>query len=416
MNSKYLKKLFAVLLLGFIFAFNAIPVSFAQQTSYISSCYPGDNCPTGCSFISSGIIIVNGTSQRCSDGYVACKCSSEIVTPPPVNPGAQCDKTDAQISAEINSMKCSNGGSAIWDRLNCKATCSCPTPTTDKPTCPTNQEAIWNADTCEYVCNPIFTQLPQDADLRAVISPYQLKVTIPCNPTALGTNIGKCTVADNPAGYIARLYQFSLMIVGFVALGAIIYGAALYTLSAGNMTSKEEGKSWMLNAIYGILLLLGAYLILYTINPNLVNLANPSMEKIDLDSFLPPPTQVTDCSQIKPDYSNISQPCGANCKLDATTANGCSSNGSNNNVSENSGASAIPGCLVSQSSGGMFGINTTNNGKEISSLSSSKGSMECTKCAEGNDLVNGTCVCKTNLVRQPDGTCGSSKTKNASPN
>ncbi|MCL5017081.1 MAG: hypothetical protein M1155_00225 [Patescibacteria group bacterium] len=389
MNLNYFKKIFAVSLMGFLFVFNSIPVSFAQ-TSIDCSKLDSSSCTapnTNCEWHITpepGICVAKGTI-------------GENIAPSPSGPTTYKSNGDcASVGTAIS------GKNALCDKtvIPCPSGTVCTYTVTD---CPVGSGTGWRCVMASIPQNV----MPQDANLSATIKPYELKVTIPCNPNALGIN-GQCPTPDNPAGYIARLYQFGLMIVGFVALGAVIYGAALYTLSAGNMASKEEGKTWMLNAIYGILLLLGAYLILYTINPNLVNLKNPGLEPIDLDSFLPPATQVTDCSQITPDYSNISQPCGPNCKLDATTKNGCSTSGSNNSVSETSG-SGSPGCLVYGTTGGMFSLNTTNNGQQVSSLSSSNSSeMVCTKCADGNDLVNGACVCKTNLVRQPDGTCNAS--------
>ena len=40
----------------------------------------------------------------------------------------------------------------------------------------------------------------------------------------------------------------------------------------GNPGNQSEGKEWVKSALLGLLLLAAAYLILYTVNPNLVNL------------------------------------------------------------------------------------------------------------------------------------------------
>lgn len=407
MKLKYFKKIFAVSLMGFLFVFNSIPVSFAQSAQISPAWYPGDNCPTGCQPYTNGTVGGKKAGSYVDDSgnnYVSCyNCGQGVTTPPPIkgNP-SECTPTAAETSAAIVSLKCTTGSTPIWDKENCKFKCSCPTPTSDKPKCPTNQEAIWNADTCKYVCNPS-TILPQDESLKAIITPYKARVTIPCSTTVIGVN-GKCPVADNPAGYIARLYQFGLMIVGFVALGAIIFGAAQYTLSAGNMASKEEGKAWMLNAIYGILLLLGAYLILYTINPSLVSLTNPSIEPINLDLYTPPPTFVgnTDCSQVKPDNSKLAgQECGTDCKIDPTTTNGCSANGNPNTP----GGTAY-GCEVLKSNGGILGASITNNGQQIANTSDQT-TMVCSKCFADYTLDNGQCC--LSIITKSCVTCGGLK-------
>ena len=115
------------------------------------------------------------------------------------------------------------------------------------------------------------------------ISGYQMQVPIPCQPIAGGScpsNYG-----SSPAAYIARLYQFGLMVAGLAAFGMLVYASLLYTLSAGSFASQEDAKKMMWNVLSGVLLLMGAYLILYTINPNLVSLRDPQMPTLDLSSL-----------------------------------------------------------------------------------------------------------------------------------
>ena len=109
---------------------------------------------------------------------------------------------------------------------------------------------------------------------------YTMSQPIPCDP-----RFGSCPSAQTPAGYIARLYQFGLMIAGLAAFGSIVYGALQYVLSAGNSSLQGDAKDQITQAILGLVLLLGAYLILYTINPNLVNLQNPMLEFIDIEAI-----------------------------------------------------------------------------------------------------------------------------------
>ena len=110
---------------------------------------------------------------------------------------------------------------------------------------------------------------------------YVTSYPIPCNP-----NFGGCPSDQTPAGYIARLYQFGLMIAGLAAFGSIIYGSLLYVLSAGNVGNQQDAKDQITQALLGLALLLGAYLILYTINPELVNLKNPKMEPINIKGII----------------------------------------------------------------------------------------------------------------------------------
>src|SRR3989344_3501384 len=91
--------------------------------------------------------------------------------------------------------------------------------------------------------------------------------------------------------YISNFYVYALSIVGVVALGTIIFWGVVYTLSAGMVTKKQDAIDGITQAVYGLLLLLGAYLILYTINPALVTLREPGVEKLLVAPSIGGPTQ-----------------------------------------------------------------------------------------------------------------------------
>jgi hypothetical protein len=98
--------------------------------------------------------------------------------------------------------------------------------------------------------------------------------TISINPNIPGMqNVSTA----GPAGWVANFYTFALIISGILAFGAIVYGGVKYATSAGNASSQSEGRSWIWSALLGLLLLACAYLILRTINPNLVSLQNPGL-------------------------------------------------------------------------------------------------------------------------------------------
>lgn len=90
---------------------------------------------------------------------------------------------------------------------------------------------------------------------------------------------------QGPAALIANFYSFAFLIAGFLAFAMIIYGGVRYTFSGGNHSSKEEGKESIKQALFGMALLLVAYLILRTINPDLTVLNLPT-----LAPYNPPPS------------------------------------------------------------------------------------------------------------------------------
>ncbi len=65
-------------------------------------------------------------------------------------------------------------------------------------------------------------------------------------------------------GLVSKFYNIALGLVGVAALGAIIYGGILWTVSK-TPSGSQEAKDWITGAIWGLLLLLGAYLLFNTI-------------------------------------------------------------------------------------------------------------------------------------------------------
>ncbi len=78
-------------------------------------------------------------------------------------------------------------------------------------------------------------------------------------------------------GLVSGFYSFALLMAGILAFGAIVYGGIKYAVSRGNPSAESEGKSWITNALIGLLLLAGAYVVLYTVNPQIVSLQIPGL-------------------------------------------------------------------------------------------------------------------------------------------
>jgi hypothetical protein len=72
--------------------------------------------------------------------------------------------------------------------------------------------------------------------------------------------------------YINWLYNYSIGIIALLALLAIIIGGFYWIIAGGNASRVSEAKSWINAAISGLVLALTSYLLLFTINSNLVKL------------------------------------------------------------------------------------------------------------------------------------------------
>lgn len=99
---------------------------------------------------------------------------------------------------------------------------------------------------------------------------------------------GERQITGGPAQYLQILYSFSLGLGAFLAMLMIVWGAVAYTISAGNASRQEDAKDRITNAVYGLVLLLGAYLVLQLLNPQLVALRNPDIAAIPPSSTLSP--------------------------------------------------------------------------------------------------------------------------------
>ncbi|MFZ5982587.1 MAG: hypothetical protein ACOYS2_03415 [Patescibacteria group bacterium] len=71
--------------------------------------------------------------------------------------------------------------------------------------------------------------------------------------------------------YISAIYKFGIWVVGIAALLMISIGAFMYLTSAGNNAAMGSAKNVITDAIIGLVLALLAWLLLYTINPELVS-------------------------------------------------------------------------------------------------------------------------------------------------
>ncbi|MEK7134181.1 MAG: hypothetical protein AAB819_00420 [Patescibacteria group bacterium] len=74
-------------------------------------------------------------------------------------------------------------------------------------------------------------------------------------------------ISGDPAAYYVLLYQIGVGIAGLLAVIMIAIGGVEYIASAANPNLKEAAKTRITMALIGLLLALGSYLILNTINP-----------------------------------------------------------------------------------------------------------------------------------------------------
>lgn len=75
--------------------------------------------------------------------------------------------------------------------------------------------------------------------------------------------------------YVKYIFNFSLGIAGLIVFIVLVYGGFRYLTSAGNPTKMGDARDQIFAAFLGLAVLVGSYLILTTINPQLVFLGIP---------------------------------------------------------------------------------------------------------------------------------------------
>ena len=99
------------------------------------------------------------------------------------------------------------------------------------------------------------------------------------------------TLTDLPA-LILAIYKFGIWTVGIAGFFMLVVGGFMYMASAGNTSTASNARGIIWDALLGIAAALGAYLILYVINPELtnINIAFTTVNVTETDDFGGVPT------------------------------------------------------------------------------------------------------------------------------
>jgi hypothetical protein len=124
-------------------------------------------------------------------------------------------------------------------------------------------------------CSLFFTSVPAFAQETSP-KPTEYKLLAPIPLEGAG---GKSSETANTATYIKGLFQLAIGLAGGLAVLMLVYAGIKY-MSTDAFGGKEEAKGIIENAIWGLLLAIASWTILYTINPKLVeiNLNIPQQE------------------------------------------------------------------------------------------------------------------------------------------
>jgi hypothetical protein len=102
--------------------------------------------------------------------------------------------------------------------------------------------------------------------------------TVQINPNIPGS----IPINQGPIAVVMNMYQYALMFAGLLVFGSIVWAGIRYAMAAGNPSTQSDARDQIWQALLGLVLLLGSYVILFTINPDLVRGSVPALQKINL--------------------------------------------------------------------------------------------------------------------------------------
>ena len=82
---------------------------------------------------------------------------------------------------------------------------------------------------------------------------------------------GDDTETTTASDYIKGMFTLIIAVAGGLAVVKLIFGGIKY-MSTDAFSGKSEAKDIIQNAVWGLLLVISAWLILYTVNPDLIKL------------------------------------------------------------------------------------------------------------------------------------------------
>lgn len=104
---------------------------------------------------------------------------------------------------------------------------------------------------------------------RSVESPY---------PNIPGATTPTVITKDLLPSYVEYIFNLTVAISGLIAFGVLIIAGVRFMTSGGDVNTMKDAKEQIFSAFLGLLILLCAYIILNTINPQLVQLELPAIK------------------------------------------------------------------------------------------------------------------------------------------
>ena len=233
----------------------------------------------------------NGDISKCSQPFLNCfrtgNCSGIFCTTADSCGNISCDTTigqciydNAPLRTWINTnMPSVNLGDAPF-LMKLSSTCKTSSDCTGNLVCQEPGSGSYNGH-CEFVANPVHTDNSVPANTYQPLT-FTPEVTITGSIFQNGKQVDVGSLNQTTGvissnlmqKYIAAIYNYGLAIVGILAAIMLMLGGVIWITSEGNQTRVGQAKSIIGSSLIGMILAFTAYMLLRTINPDLVTL-NP---------------------------------------------------------------------------------------------------------------------------------------------
>ncbi len=148
---------------------------------------------------------------------------------------------------------------------------------------PEENPMCWTKDDCKDAWDLQFSKLGSTFDPKTnYVSPdpgnqcgKDRGLCLPAGQSSVQITIGGNTKFSDVGDYFKKIYLYLLYIGGTVAAVIMMAGGFRWATSAGSPDKVKSAQGNISGGLLGLVLLLGSYTLLYTINPDLVNLRLP---------------------------------------------------------------------------------------------------------------------------------------------
>lgn len=158
---------------------------------------------------------------------------------------------------------------------------------------------------CDSPLYPADPELAPGLCKSASVAGQKVKLNVPLGDVKEIGDIGEL---------VKVLYRFAVAIAVIIAVIKIVHAGFIYSVSGGSKEIIQSAKEGIGQALVGLFLLLGSYVLLNTVNPDLVNLRPPVIQRYRSQEMIAQDIRflfLTKLGNNAPDLTSKSAMCGA---------------------------------------------------------------------------------------------------------